>query len=190
MFMFNHALFLCMNASELTYFARQSPAVSDIFRGVYSVSEAWRAPMFADPNKRNVFFFLDDNHFVCLFSSSTENFQAYIDPLCRSIDERHSSVQQVCSIITQCHLNDLINLPFAVQGAEHSTSCAAFCLRIAAALNKTEPPINSLPAVLNQIRFSPDVNLNEKQTRAWFFAAYRTSKQSDVQRVGKFLNFV
>jgi hypothetical protein len=188
--MFNHTRLLGMNAAELTYFARQSPAVSEIFRGVYSTSEAWRAPMFADPNKRNVYFFLDDNHFVCLFSSPTENFQAFIDPLNKSIEDRHSSVQQVCSIIAQCHLDELINLPFAVQGAEHSTSCAAFCLRIAAALNKTEPPITSLASVLNQIRFSVDVKLNEKQTRAWFFAAYRTAKQSDVQRVGKFLKFV
>jgi hypothetical protein len=179
-----------MNAAELTYFARQSSAVSDIFRGVYSAAEAWRAPMFTDPNKRNVYFFLDDNHFVCLFSAPTENFQAFIDPLGKSIEERNPSVQQVCSIIAQCPLNELINLPFAVQGAEHSTSCAAFCLRIAAALSKTEPPISSLTSVLKQIRFTADVNLNEKQTKAWFFAAYRTAKQSDVQRVGSFLNFV
>ncbi len=188
--MFNPRAFSCMNAAELTYFARQSSAINEIFRGVYSATEAWRAPMFTDPNKRNVYFFLDDNHFVCLFSAPIESFQAYIDPLGISIEERHPSVQQVCSIIAQCHLDELINLPFAVQGSEHSTSCAAFCLRIAAALNKTEAPITSLTTVLNQIRFSPDVKLNEKQTRAWFFAAYRTAKQSDVQRVGKFLNFV
>jgi hypothetical protein len=180
-----------MNAAEFTFFANQAAGVSDIFRGVYSPTDAWRAPMFTEPNKRNAYFFLDDNHFVCLFSAAGENFQAYIDPLGKPIVDRHANVQQVCAIITQIPLEDLITLPFPVQGAEHSTSCAAFCLRIAAALNKTDPPIHSLPGVLKQIRFSADVKQNEKETRAWYFAAYRNTKTTDVQqRVSSFLNFV